>query len=146
MSSTLRRALAPKGFSLMELMITVVIVGVLAVIALPAYSRYRMRGMQAIGREALVELKLKLEQYRAETDAYPDNSFDLKDIFPCKDHSSSPCKSEEYPHYEVRIVNGNDLGFEAEAQCNLDSDATMDRWTITQSAGQPTLVTDDSAD
>lgn len=51
------------GFSLIELMITLVIAAVLATIALPAYQDYLRRGRVQEAPATLAELRTQLEQY-----------------------------------------------------------------------------------
>jgi type IV pilus assembly protein PilE len=55
--------LADRGFTLIELMITVAIVAVLAAVALPSYSAYVMRANVTDAVKGLSEMRLKLEQY-----------------------------------------------------------------------------------
>ena len=52
-----------KGFSLIELMIVVAIVGILAAVALPAYSDYVLRGKISEPISYLSDLRIKMEKY-----------------------------------------------------------------------------------
>lgn len=51
------------GFTLIELMIVVAVIGILAAIALPAYSDYVNRGKITDALAALSDYRIKMEQY-----------------------------------------------------------------------------------
>ena len=52
-----------KGFTLVELMITVTILAILAVVAVTSYKRYMYRAQASEGKDILMEIKMKQEHY-----------------------------------------------------------------------------------
>lgn len=58
------------GFTLIELMITIVIVGVLAAIALPSYSSYIARARRADARTQLIQVAQFMQQFYASNDSF----------------------------------------------------------------------------
>ncbi len=58
------------GFTLMELMIVVAIIGILASIAYPAYTDSILKGRRAEGRTALAELLQQQERFMTQTNSY----------------------------------------------------------------------------
>ncbi len=59
-----------KGFTLIEVMVTVAIVAILAAVALPSYTGYVTRGKTAEATSGLANLRVKMEQYFQDNRTY----------------------------------------------------------------------------
>lgn len=59
-----------KGFTLIELMVVVAIVGILASVALPAYNDYVKRGQIPDGTNALASAQVRMEQFFQDSHTY----------------------------------------------------------------------------
>jgi len=59
-----------RGFTLVEVLIVVTIIGILAAVALPSYTEYTKRGYRADGKSALLQLSSALERYHTENGSY----------------------------------------------------------------------------
>lgn len=60
-----------KGFTLVELMIVVAIIGILAAIAIPQFAKYRARAQNTAALTDTRNIRTDLEGYMAEWQHYP---------------------------------------------------------------------------
>ncbi len=73
MLTKIRRKLNKKGFTLIELMIVIAIIGILAAIAIPQFAAYRTKSYNAAGQADIRNIKTVLEAYYADVQTYPDS-------------------------------------------------------------------------
>ena len=59
-----------RGFTIIELMIVVMIIGILAAIAVPSYRQYVRKNAQSEAEANMLRLSIELEQWRAKTLTY----------------------------------------------------------------------------
>ena len=67
------------GFTLIELMIVMSIIGILAAIAVPSYRTGVIKARETVLREDLYNLRSTIDQFNADQGKYPDSLQDLTD-------------------------------------------------------------------
>jgi type IV pilus assembly protein PilE len=106
-----------KGFTLIELMVAVMIVGLLATIAYPNYQHYVQRGRRADAKGTLVEMAQFMERYYSENNSYSSASlpviaspregsavYDIRFGSSCTDGAVSVTTSPESSCFLVQAV------------------------------------------
>jgi type IV pilus assembly protein PilE len=95
-----------KGFTLIELMIVVTIIGILAAIAYPAYQDYVLRAKRSDAMNALAAIRIAQEQHRANN-----TQFSSSETINGTDYSTSP---EGYWTIAVSSADGSSFVVTAE--------------------------------
>lgn len=126
-----------RGFTLIELMIVVMVLTILTSFAFPAFMKYRSKSMQS---EATILLK---GLWTSEIAHYGEKSeFTMEDAVLNFDPLKHP---KFYKNWYIRSYD-DDKHFIATCSTNLDSDAFLDVWRITDTSGRPKYDWDDVKD
>ncbi len=114
-----------RGFTLIELMIVVAIIGILASIAVPAYSRMTCRAKQSEAKSVLKAVVVAEESYRGEYDIYlsgAEYELILMGLIQSGDKS----------RYNVEVPTATATTFVGTAVGIAGTDMATDAWETTQ--------------
>jgi len=132
-----------KGFTLIELMIVVVIIGILAALAIPRFMRSTTKAKMSEARQLLKQIYTMQRAYRQENDVYTCNGLTASAGAP---NAFNPIGVEVGASARYSYAMTADaISFTCVATANLDDDVINDVWQIDQN-GTLTHTTDDSAD
>jgi len=130
------------GFTLIELMIVVAIIGILAAIAIPNFLRFQLKAKSSEGKTNLAAIRTAEESYYAEFGLYvsafespPAAGKNLKVKFDNVTNGTDKgfdrlgWSPEGYVFftYEVGVNTGNSQ-FTATAEADIDADTTVQTW------------------
>jgi type IV pilus assembly protein PilE len=126
---------AQRGFTLIELMIAVAIVGILAAVAIPSYTEYIRRGQVAEAGVYLSDYRVKMEQYYQDYKNYGTNA--------CVDGANAPAWSNFTPNGAKNFTFScalNGAGGYAITATGSGGKAVGHVYTIDQDNGQKTTL------
>ncbi len=129
MSKLLNKYTREKGFTIIELALVLVIVGILATLSVTAYSRLALKAKRVEARNALKGLAKEEFVFFSEYDRYSDN-FNLLSFDPTR-----------YEYYSLSLSASTD-DFTGRAEGNLDADPDFDIWVV-HKEGVPILLQED---
>jgi len=93
------------GFTLVELMITVVIISILAMVAIPAYNDSVRKGRRSDAKSTLANIAARQEQYFMDNKTYAGSLSDL-----------GMASTSTDKHYDLSITGASATTFVAKAQ------------------------------
>ncbi len=132
------------GFTLIEMLVVVAIIGILASVALTSYSGYITRARQEVAFSAMHSVRMAMENYRAKTGAYPASGSSVASLPGIQ--SEKTLEAPPKQQYTLSIVSSDANTFVIQADCsgtcNIDDDATADTWQMNQ-LGELTAVVND---
>lgn len=85
------------GFTLIELMVVCAIIGIIAAVAYPSYTRYVVKGNRAATQAHLIDLAQRQQQFFADSRTYADTVAELNMTTP----------TEVSRHYTLSIVTSD---------------------------------------
>ncbi len=134
-----------KGFTLVELMIVVVIIGILAALAIPRFMASTTKSKQSEAKQILKQIYVMERAYRQEFDTYWGNGISADAANP-DNFSRLGVQIGPTARYTYSLV-ADATTFTATANApdpGLDDDATPDTWTIDHT-GNLVVTSDDAS-
>lgn len=123
----MKKSIKRSGFTLVELLISVAIVGIIVGVAFPSYQSYAVKSKRTEGQRELLRIASLMEQYYLDYRVYTD---DMKKLGQAKD----PAETESGYYKIDASVSGDSFTLTATAQGSLaSSDANCKELKVTDS-------------
>jgi len=145
MMKLLRNRKGKKGFTLIELMIVVAIIGILAAIAIPNFLRFQLRAKSSEGKTNIAAIRTAQESYAAEFNGYVSSNATVPGSVPTTskvafatsggfvDLGWAP-EGEVYFNYQVTATTAGNA-YNVGAQANIDVVTPNQVWGYKKPAG-----------
>ncbi|MDQ3065073.1 MAG: prepilin-type N-terminal cleavage/methylation domain-containing protein [bacterium] len=111
-----------KGFTIIELLVVIVIIGILVALALPNLFAAQKRGRDADRKNELKNLQQKLETHFGDNDAYPAALADMSPA-PTADETTGP-RTDAYTYAPAADSQSYTLTTDLENDDDKDADAS----------------------
>lgn len=121
---------AGKGFTLVELMVVIAVIGILASIVVPSYQDYLRKGRRAAAQSLLMDVAQKQQQYLLDSRSYAADLTTLK--------VTTPDDVANYYTITMDVGNGAPPSFTVTATPNSGTDQASDPTLTIDNTGKKT--------